>query len=719
MRAMSADGVIHDFPDGTDMAVIDRVMKSYAADIPKRADEAAGREAASASVWTEAGPAPHAAAPADLPAIAQYNEPGTETGPDAEAPATTGPVARIADAAAKGFGSDPLGMSAALDATLRNSGILPEKTGGGSALQRLNEGVIGPVAGAADAGARGVRAGMGALAQSLMEVFGEKGGRDALALLGSIPMVHPEMQAALSRGLPADALPAAPPRPQFVSERTMPPDEVGLTPLHRIQDLISHDDMENGVAAADRGAANQSLLTTQNAVMGASDLDGAIAEAAKASGTGDYVPVTVSQVAARDGVGANEAYRRVVEENAARRSPTASPEPVSVEPQSVGSAASREGTPPDQIAMSMSDMKANRRQAELNELLAPAEPGDHTVHVEGSFPTLAERSGTAADAQTETLLRERNADQFYGEGKVLTEANKARVAAIDEHTVPDTTLASMRKDRAARWDALSKDIIPKSKPADLSPAVDWVEKQLSDPIIQEVDPIRSLLEDFHARLYDADGELKTDPASVWGIHNHLQNLLAKAKDPLNQTGAEKFAESQILEAKRLVDQVMNVASDNRFQAALEAYAEDSKAINAGVLMNDIRLNLTNMHGQLMADRFHKTAVSLAKERGDPGIDPSMDISDATMRTIIDVDKDLKRAGLIKVGAPRGAQTNLLGSLAASLGVKAATKVAQAIPVVGRFVKEGSEAMSQYRLDQLTKKHLAPPEGGYVYPSDAP
>ena len=30
--AQSADGVIHDFPAGTDMSVIDRVMKSYASD---------------------------------------------------------------------------------------------------------------------------------------------------------------------------------------------------------------------------------------------------------------------------------------------------------------------------------------------------------------------------------------------------------------------------------------------------------------------------------------------------------------------------------------------------------------------------------------------------------------------------------------------------------------------------------------------------------------
>lgn len=31
MQAQAADGTIHEFPDGTDIAVIDRVMKQYAA----------------------------------------------------------------------------------------------------------------------------------------------------------------------------------------------------------------------------------------------------------------------------------------------------------------------------------------------------------------------------------------------------------------------------------------------------------------------------------------------------------------------------------------------------------------------------------------------------------------------------------------------------------------------------------------------------------------
>lgn len=369
--------------------------------------------------------------------------------------------------------------------------------------------------------------------------------------------------------------------------------------------------------------------------------------------------------------------------------------------------------------MAFEDMKANRRRAELDEIQAPPEANDRNIYVEGSVPTQAEYSGDANVSQLETLLRERRASHFHGEGKVLTEANRARVAAIDSRTVPDPTLNTMRRNRAAAFQAMSKDILPGSKPLDFTAAAEWAKSQLADPRIQENDAVVSVLRDIQKRLYDANGDLKTNPASGWGLHDQLQNMLAKAKDPLLQTGAEKFAESQILQAKKLVDAAMNIASDNKFQAALDSYARDSQAINEGVLMNDLRLHLTNMQGDFQPARFHNSIINLAKERGDPGIDPSMDISDATMRTLINVDKDLKRAGLIKMGAPRGSQTNLLGALSNSIGEQAATHVLQGIPVVGRYAGSIKNALTEFHYDQMLKKHLAPPEGGYIYPDAEP
>jgi hypothetical protein len=447
-----------------------------------------------------------------------------------------------------------------------------------------------------------------------------------------------------------------------------------------------------------RGAVTTQPSDAVAAIGSAPDIDGAIAAAGKAAST----PVEVPQI---------EAPQPSFGDLFAQAGP-----PV---PQSAGAAASREGTAPGVADLSTADMKANRRRAEMDELLAPPQANDKTIYVNGSLPTLAEMSADPVVSQYENLLRERNAGAFVGEGKRLTENNKARVNEYDANTVSDPTLNTMRRDREDRWIAAANDILPNARKADLTAALDWVQEQLSDPMIQENDAVRSVLEDFHERLVDDKGNLKTNPAAVWGIHNNLQNQLAKAKDPLNMTGAEKFAEGQIITAKGLIDQAMNVATDGRFGSALANYAEDSKAINSGVLLNDFRPKLTNMAGELQAANFHRFVVSLAKERGDPGIDPSMDISDQTMRSLINIDTDLKRAGLIRLGSARGSPTNLLGALAEQAGLDAAHSIAGQVPYVGGLISAVPKYLAQRKMIADTVKHLAEPEGGYTYPEPEP
>jgi hypothetical protein len=390
-------------------------------------------------------------------------------------------------------------------------------------------------------------------------------------------------------------------------------------------------------------------------------------------------------------------------------------------PRSAGAAASRDMTSPGLATLSSADMKANRYQSEMAELLAPPATGDKTIYVKGSFPTLAERSGDPAISQQENLIRQRNPGAFIGEGKPLTENNAARVAQFDDETPSRTTLDTMRDDRDAQWNADSATILPNAKPVDFTAASDWVEGQLNDPRIQENDAVRSVLEGFADRLVDNDGKAKTDPAAAWGIHDNLQNQIAKAKDPLNASASEKYSLSQLLAAKKLVDDALNVSTDNQFQTALDNYATASQAINAGVELEKFRPKLTNSSGAIMGERFHNFVVGLATLRGNPGIDPAMSISDGTMRSLINIDTDLKRAGLIKLGSAAGSPTNLLGALAETIGLGGAHAiVGAATHGVGNFVlnagiKAVAGPMAKYRLDKLTAKHLAPPEGGYTYP----
>ena len=126
------------------------------------------------------------------------------------------------------------------------------------------------------------------------------------------------------------------------------------------------------------------------------------------------------------------------------------------EPQSAGAAASRDTTHPGIADLSTADMKANRYQAEMGEILAPPEANDRRVIVPGSLPTLAEYSGDPSISQQENLIRQRNPGAFIGDGKRLTENNIARVTLYDDRTPSRTSLDMMRDDRDAQWDADAK-----------------------------------------------------------------------------------------------------------------------------------------------------------------------------------------------------------------------------------------------------------------------
>lgn len=723
MQALSADGVIHEFPDGTDMSVVDRVMKSYVADGPQPAAP---------------DPSQHWAAPAggEFGDLRQFNAAkGSEVIPQ--------PVTAFAQSAwgrLSGTDRPPADTGDAVDTVDTRDTIAPGLRSALAPAANTTYGSILPFA--RDQASGDVRL---ALPSSLRDLA--TGGLDLLEgpTTGTVTPAATSLlaNAAIGGGLTPSLVrgtgaairdtaelgaPAADLyRPRITATEVQARDGVGIMEAWNrahaennaaaIAKIGQATDIDGAIAAAGKAAEAPSASTSGDLFAPSADTAaiqsgwtvddrfGPTSGPDAPAEASPYVPITSSQVQRRDGVGAIEAGRRADAENAANA-------PV---PQSAGAAASRDMTNPNVADISTADMKANRRVAEMDEILRPPQANDTMIYVPGSFPTLAERSGDPVLSQYENLLRQRKADQFVGDGKVLTENNKARIAEFDTNTIPDTTLNSMRRDRDARFTAASDDILPNAKPVDLTPALDWVQEQLGNPRIQENDAVRSVLEDFLDRILDDGGNLKTDPAAVWGMHDHLQNLLAKAKDPLNATGAEKFAQSHILKMKQLVDQAMNVSTDNRFQSALDRYAEDSKAINAGVIFNDFRPKLTNMSGDLQAANFHNFVKGLAKERGDPGIDPSMDISDKGMRSMINIDTDLKRAGLIRLGAAAGSPTNLLGALAEKAGLDAAHSVVGALPYVGPALNAIPKYLADRKLINDTAKHLAPPEGGYTYP----
>jgi hypothetical protein len=407
--------------------------------------------------------------------------------------------------------------------------------------------------------------------------------------------------------------------------------------------------------------------------------------------------------------------QRVVQENAEAGGPA-----------SLGAAV----TPQELAQMSPAQVKAHRRMSELRQIVTPIEGEDATEWVRGSNPTRAERLGQPTESQKEIMTRQKNPDAFEGENGQLTINDRSRVRAVDETVLSDTQAADLKERQQKAASEAQGRILSTAKPVDYTEAAAWIDAKLADPLIQEDKYVFNSLKGLRDQLYDAEGNLKTDPRGAWGMHNNLRNKLLDAKDPLSANPSEKYAVTQVNEFKKLVDGALDKASDGQFRTHLDEQAEFLKSLNAWKLLNDFRYGPNKMinakTGMINANAFHRFVTDLAIRRGRPGIDAAMDIPDEVMQRLINVDQDLKRAGRIDLGKPRGSSTNLFFELAGALGiagVHAATAAATAGTPFGGIANVGVQTgissiqnrMGRRRLNRLTREALEPPVGGLTQP----
>lgn len=386
-------------------------------------------------------------------------------------------------------------------------------------------------------------------------------------------------------------------------------------------------------------------------------------------------------------------------------------------------------TPPEQATLSPAQVKAYRRVSELNQVASPIHGEDNTEYVSGSAPTQAERMGDPVISQQETLLRQRVPDRFEGPNGALTQNNAARVRAFDETNIGDVRAADLDVEQKAAAQRDGARFLAQSGPVDATDAAAWAKTQLANPRIQENPEVYNTIKDLNDRLYDANGNLKTDPEAFWGMHDRLQNMLQKAKDPLNASSNEKFSVSQINDFKQLVDGAMDKASNGAWRTFLDNQADFLKQKNAYNLLNTFRnKGMLKSDGTINANNFHRFVTDLAIRRGKPGIDPAMDVPDDVMQRLINIDSDLKRASRIDLGKARGSPTNLFYTLARGMGIGAAHAIVGSTGLahggVGNImlqqgIRSAEEKLGAWRMNRLVRNALAPPPGGLTPPPGNP
>lgn len=573
--------------------------------------------------------------------------------------------------------------------------------------------------------ARGAgNAGMAALSQAAMEVFGEKGGRDALALLSVLPMAGGE------RMSPNVAAPAeVTPRPQFVSER-MAPDVTGLDPRNAAQALITHDITENPVIpgrAADFGTANQSLAEIGRAP----DIDTAIEAAGRAaqapSGramtewmqplskvvtppeepvlTGDVLPPEPAPI------GRPQTMTEYLKAGGNAVDATPAEAPV---PQSVGAAASREGTAPELMLPETPAQRATALQKMVNQSAEDrVMPGgrDDAVYIPGvERPEAMRDFSHAPEGQESSALAHKtlyNTDSNYHD-QFDAQVKKNNDIMVDR-------LGNLMGDANSRDAAMNaaKELMPgpvglfdEQRPVSAQPVADRINEILAGPAGKR-GAVRTQLSNILDNLKDTNGDLEEMPSMLKGIRDDITDKLYD-KSPTTEGNAARTARNQLQDVLGVVDEtIAKGLPGTKYQDYLSNLSDALGAVTKQDYLQSFLTGpkkLTDLAGNLVFNKVQRLLEDIQKHHADRtggAKELSMDEINQieAVRNELAAKDLLDRRAAVR-GSPTAQLTNssgILGSGPLGAGVKGAAEVALhagLAPLTGGI---GNAALAGYRF----------------------
>jgi hypothetical protein len=394
----------------------------------------------------------------------------------------------------------------------------------------------------------------------------------------------------------------------------------------------------------------------------------------------------------------------------------ASSQPAST-PQSVGAAASRDMTHPSQIEMPADEFAANRLQGETERLAAPPRTNDQTIYVPGTKPTLAEVSGDPRTAMDQAY----NAQQPEAMGEHTARANKNADAVADYYA--DTAGSAqelLRMERAKDERAAANinqifgspdDIRP---PADATPVIEGIDNVLDHPRQQERGAVTSLLTNLRDRFFNNDGTMKTDPYSLYGIRDHIGDLLNGVGNT-ETSSAARVVERELMQIRDGVDQAIENAVPG-FAKFRAEYSRDSGEISAKKMLQEARLSLLSGTAQhITPAKWFTFMRNVVEGRSDP-FDPASHLSEAQMDRLWNITDHLKRSTLIDAGKPRGSWTSMMQEWGGKFARLGAHGVAgYTFPVAGNLGVEMLIAANRKRNVSREMNRLLNPDLGQQAP----
>ncbi|HKO13232.1 MAG TPA: hypothetical protein VJV22_14750, partial [Acidobacteriaceae bacterium] len=388
------------------------------------------------------------------------------------------------------------------------------------------------------------------------------------------------------------------------------------------------------------------------------------------------------------------------------------------QPQSGGAAA----TPSGQAGMMPDEILAERHRAEKDWLNRTIQPGveDSRELVPGNNPTLAQREQNAATSREQKSLTQQNPELAQEEQELLDEHDLNRKKMYQQPDLAGSTVLLNNAAKAAkdRLDAGLSAAFANKTAADAQPVVEMADEFLAGregkrtAIANEVQSVRS-------KLFDDDGKLETDPEILWGVREHINDVLSKENQRQNPVSG--LAQRVLIQMRDKLDQVIDPAAPG-FTAAIKGYAEEMKAPDVMEALQERENGLHDSKGRMQFSRFHNLMRDIVDAR-QPGaaLSPFQNLTDNQMQKLMALHDDLKRAATARdLAAAHGSDTaQNLWDAAKTYAKGRGVAAINMIPYVGGLVRHGQEAYAPYaemKAHQKAKERgiemLRPPPDKY-------
>jgi hypothetical protein len=318
-------------------------------------------------------------------------------------------------------------------------------------------------------------------------------------------------------------------------------------------------------------------------------------------------------------------------------------------PKSVGAAASA----PDLIQQTASERSAADRAREARWMSVPRAAGfDDTRYVPGEQPLLYEIAGDPATSlEAKQLMQDpKYAGRF---ADAMRQNNQARTDFLNQLTGDATDVERLEAARNTQGDADRAALWKSKNQVDAQPVADAIGDILYGPA-GKVDAVRTVMQKVQTGLYDADGNLETDPEVLYGVRKNIGTMLSKEarqQEPMNQHAA-----AELIGVRKVLDGVISSGAPS-FPQYLSNFADASKPIDAmQVLQDKFATVFTGADRNLTFNQFDNRLRQIVKMRDMPGVNPAKSIPNEAMTGLFSLDSSLARSTNIDLGKARGSDT---------------------------------------------------------------